>query len=501
MGGGSGDRKQLGKVALRQRLVTREEGTPPSPPTRGRAAVAEGRRAADLQLLEALSEQYGLPAIDLAQIVLPMSNLQLVPGEIARQHSILPILVKDDRVHLAMAEPGDRRVIDEIEFVTGLEVHPYVAIPDALSKVIDEAYRMLEQGEELLVGPEVPAGYLEELGIDRDEPIGSLTAPTPGEAAPGPPPVPAGAPATAPSLPPAPSARPPATEDHADDLGIEELVARRRSSEGPRASSGPSAHPGPARAAAKVLVVDDEDDIRRLLRRVLEERGYEVIESGKGLEALQLVRDRTPNLIVLDAMLPEVHGFDICRRIKGSQRYGDIPIVMISALYRGWRFAEDLKASYGVEAFLEKPFKIGDVLDAVERGLEGRPEPSVEDEALSREAEALLAESMAAYQGGDVDGAIERLHEGLGIDPLSFKLHYHLGLLLGRRDDVFEAIHELEAAVDLQPRHFSALKNLAVLYQRAGFKHKAIESWERALANAPDEETRQGIKDHLMTLL
>ena len=97
--------------------------------------------------------------------------------------------------------------------------------------------------------------------------------------------------------------------------------------------------------------------------------------------------------------------------------------------------------------------------------------------------------------------AIEQLRRGLGIDPLSFQLHYHLGLLLGRRDDVFDAIHELETAVDLQSRNFSAIKNLAVLYQRAGFKHKAIEMWERSLSAAPDEETRQGIKEHLMSLL
>ena len=108
---------------------------------------------------------------------------------------------------------------------------------------------------------------------------------------------------------------------------------------------------------------------------------------------------------------------------------------------------------------------------------------------------------MSLYRANDLDGAIEKLREGLGVDPLAFQLHYHLGLLWGRRDNVFEAIHSLERAVDLSPRHFSALKNLAVLYQRVGFKHKAIEMWERALANAPDDETRQGIKDHLMSLL
>jgi tetratricopeptide (TPR) repeat protein len=66
---------------------------------------------------------------------------------------------------------------------------------------------------------------------------------------------------------------------------------------------------------------------------------------------------------------------------------------------------------------------------------------------------------------------------------------------------VFEAIAAMEAAVDLSPKNFAALKNLAVLYQRAGFKHKAIEIWERALGSAQDDETRLGIKEHLMSLL
>ncbi|MEM6960223.1 MAG: hypothetical protein AAF550_00610, partial [Myxococcota bacterium] len=96
--------------------------------------------------------------------------------------------------------------------------------------------------------------------------------------------------------------------------------------------------------------------------------------------------------------------------------------------------------------------------------------------------------------------AMASLREGLHIDPLSFELHYHLGLLLGREEQLFEAIHELETASDLQPQNFSSVRNLAILYQRAGFKHKAVEMWERALANAPDEETKRGIKDHLRNL-
>src|SRR5262249_50250553 len=106
-----------------------------------------------------------------------------------------------------------------------------------------------------------------------------------------------------------------------------------------------------------VLVVDDEPDIRKMVRRLLEDRGYRVTEAGHGRDALNLIKEQPPDVIVLDAMLPEVHGFDIAKRIKGTERYGHIPIVMISAIYRGWRFAEDVKQSYGVDAYLEKPFK------------------------------------------------------------------------------------------------------------------------------------------------
>ena len=62
-------------------------------------------------------------------------------------------------------------------------------------------------------------------------------------------------------------------------------------------------------------------------------------------------------------------------------------------------------------------------------------------------------------------------------------------------------LQELETALDINNRHFPALKNLAVLYQKAGFRNKAIETWERALHVAPDDATRQTIKEHLLGLL
>jgi DNA-binding response OmpR family regulator len=253
-----------------------------------------------------------------------------------------------------------------------------------------------------------------------------------------------------------------------------------------------------------VLVVDDEDEIRKLLKRLLTQKGYRVIEADRGLLALRLVKDHVPDLIILDAMLPELHGFDIARRIKGSAKYGRIPIIMVSAVYRGWRIAEDLKQSYGIEEYLEKPFRIADVVEAVQRLLARgeRPSGSLRDpEYLSAEAEKALNEGIGAYKAGQIDEAIEHLKRGVGIDPLAYRLHFHLALLYGKKGQIYEGIQELERAIDLHPKHFPALKNLAVLYEKAGFKNKAVEMWERCAVTAPDDTTRASVKQHLVRLI
>jgi len=211
-----------------------------------------------------------------------------------------------------------------------------------------------------------------------------------------------------------------------------------------------------------------------------------------------MVKEHVPDLIILDAMLPELHGFDIARRIKGSQMYGKIPIVMISAVYRGWRIAQDLKENYGIEEYLEKPFRIADMLAVVQRALAKAPPAESPSNA---DAEAALKSGIDAYQAGRVDEAIAHLQRGVAIDPLAFRLRFHLGLLFGKKGSMYEGIQELEKAVELNPKSFPALKNLAVLYEKAGFRNKAVEVWERSASAAPDAETREQIKQHLLGLL
>jgi CheY-like chemotaxis protein len=81
-------------------------------------------------------------------------------------------------------------------------------------------------------------------------------------------------------------------------------------------------------SAARVLVVDDEHALRRLLRLYLEKEGYEVLEAGDGLDALSLLRRGGIDLALVDVMLPELDGFEVVRRIRTES---GIPIILITA--------------------------------------------------------------------------------------------------------------------------------------------------------------------------
>jgi DNA-binding response OmpR family regulator len=533
-----GDEKRpLGKILLQRKLVSQQEldaalraqkrSVAPAPLL---SQLVESGTVSEVEALRALSEQHGVPGLDLTQIVIVLDHLDVVPRELAETNRILPVLVRGDRIFLAVADPNEKRVIDELEFVTGKKVFPYVAVHATLTRTIAAAYEAKARGQAHYVAPLVPAETLRQLGIAPPEapaaPAGSARPPLARSEGPAArlssaAPAPLASPGQAASQLPAmeePSANPAVVLDEAvksaardsdvstSDFGeLENDISNVRNlPEDLRKQASAAAGVASVGTGKLILVVDDDDEIRKLLQRILVQKGLRVIDADRGLLALRLVKDQVPDLIILDAMLPEIHGFDIARRIKGSAKYGAIPIVMMSAVYKGWRIAEDLKSTYGVEEFLEKPFRLAEVVDVV-LGLlarrDGQPAPQRDAEHLSTDAESALAEGIAAYKAGQIDPAIEHLKRGVAIDPLAYRLHFHLALLYGKKGNVYEGIQELERAIDLNPRHFPALKNLAVLYEKAGFKNKAVEMWERCVAVAPDDSTRSSVREHLRELI
>jgi class 3 adenylate cyclase len=109
-----------------------------------------------------------------------------------------------------------------------------------------------------------------------------------------------------------------------------------------------------------VLVVDDEAQNRTLLRDPLEARGYEVEEAENGMQALQKIAARPPDVILLDLMMPRMDGFEVCRRLRKDATTAHLPILMITALSERGNRIMGIQA--GANDFLNKPIDIQDVI-------------------------------------------------------------------------------------------------------------------------------------------
>ena len=107
-----------------------------------------------------------------------------------------------------------------------------------------------------------------------------------------------------------------------------------------------------------VLVVDDEPDIRYLLRITLEEAGYGVVEAGHGEAALEQVRRSPPQLVLTDRMMPRMSGGELIERLRADESTKAIPIVIISGT-RG--------IQAGADATLRKPFDPGELIVLIDR--------------------------------------------------------------------------------------------------------------------------------------
>jgi diguanylate cyclase (GGDEF)-like protein len=110
----------------------------------------------------------------------------------------------------------------------------------------------------------------------------------------------------------------------------------------------------------RVLVVDDEKNILDIIKFNLDVEGYEVITTRDGEEALRLVRELNPDLILCDIMMPELDGLEVCRQLKADGRTNHIPVVMLSARTQ----AQDKVASIeaGADDFITKPFDFSDLV-------------------------------------------------------------------------------------------------------------------------------------------
>jgi twitching motility two-component system response regulator PilG len=117
----------------------------------------------------------------------------------------------------------------------------------------------------------------------------------------------------------------------------------------------------------KVLVVEDEESLLKLESILLTSKGYEVIGVSNGQAALDAIAEERPDLVLLDVMLPEIDGFEVCRRIKSDEATRDIPVVMLTAKKTRDDMARGEKV--GADWYITKPFKSAMVIETIQRFL------------------------------------------------------------------------------------------------------------------------------------
>jgi two-component system, OmpR family, phosphate regulon response regulator PhoB len=104
----------------------------------------------------------------------------------------------------------------------------------------------------------------------------------------------------------------------------------------------------------KLLIVDDEDGVRALVRMTLDSGKYEIIEAREGGEALELARAHRPDLVLLDVMLPDISGLDVCRELKNDPGTSGMTIVMLTARAQTTDVGDAEDA--GADGYFTKPF-------------------------------------------------------------------------------------------------------------------------------------------------
>lgn len=200
----------------------------------------------------------------------------------------------------------------------------------------------------------------------------------------------------------------------------------------------------------KILIVDDEPDLVELASYNLKKEGFSVSSAADGEEALQMVRGKHFDLIVLDLMLPGLHGIELCRILKNNPKTENIPVVMLTAKGEVSDKVHGLES--GADDYITKPFSPKELIARVKAVLRRSGERTT-DKLVRLGELAINTETFTVTKGG----------HALSLSATEFKLLLYLAQRRGRvfsRDQLLEAIWKEETFVE--PRtvdvHISRLR-------------------------------------------
>jgi CheY-like chemotaxis protein len=122
----------------------------------------------------------------------------------------------------------------------------------------------------------------------------------------------------------------------------------------------------------KILIVEDNEDSRELVVKVLRNKGFDTIEAADGEEAIDKVKREKPELILLDISIPKMDGYEVARRLKSLEEFSEIPIVALTA--HAMKGDREKVIAAGFEGYISKPIDVRELPDQVRSYLKGKRE-------------------------------------------------------------------------------------------------------------------------------
>lgn len=117
----------------------------------------------------------------------------------------------------------------------------------------------------------------------------------------------------------------------------------------------------------KILVVDDEADFLKILKRIITDEGYNVIAASNGSEALTKLREEAPDLMLLDIDMPVMNGYEVCKEIRKDPIYKNIPVIMLTVLSKSASVLKGMET--GCDEYITKPFSSRELILRIQKVL------------------------------------------------------------------------------------------------------------------------------------
>jgi CheY-like chemotaxis protein len=382
---------------------------------------------------------------DLGGTDIKLACLEFVPQVVAETRCVLPTDLVQNQLTVVMADPGDDKIVNEIEFASGLSVKR-VFLPYAdLETLVREAYAHKAMGER----------YLRPQKKKRRK-----------------------------------SDHPPSLRPRAPEPKKIILDASDKADEAARAKEAAEAAP---RDPAVILLLGAAGEDRDALGQSLADTGDAfVMFDENALSGLATARDEKPDIVIVDWVMEGMSGLEVTHHLRNDPRFAKPAVLLAGVADASPEQVRDFKKQYGVSGYFKRPFDLGEIFRTVVQLTADRkprdrsaPEP---DSPHAERVQQMLDRSAKAHKSGEHAISLDLLRQAVKLDPIDYKTRYTLALLLAQTSADNEAVTELGVCISMRPNHFDAHKTLALLLDRLGRTVEAAAAFEAALPLAPTEE-------------